>query len=131
MVRKKETENILDMVPHRAYEWEEDEKKGIVIVKMPRFRSRLGKRFCSLIKKDQTYNVKLDDKNSFIWKLCDGKRSVGEIAKSVLDRYGDEAEPIYQRVGELFHIMESNRLITYKKKKDDLGVAGGQQNGDD
>jgi hypothetical protein len=131
VARKKETKNILDMVPHRIYEWEEDEKKGIVIVKMPRFRSRLGKKFCSAIKKDQTYNVKLDEKNSFIWKLCDGKRSVREISESVLDKYGDDVEPVYQRVGELFHIMESNRLITYKKKKNDLGNAGGSEDGDD
>jgi hypothetical protein len=131
VVRKKETKNILDMVPQRAYEWEEDEKKGIVIVKMPRFKSRLGKKFCSTIKKDQTYNVKLDEKNSFIWKLCDGKRSVKEIAKSVLDKYEEDVEPVYQRVGELFNIMESNGLITYKKKKDDLGDAGGRLDGDD
>jgi hypothetical protein len=131
VARKKGTEIILDMVPQRAYEWEEDEKKGIVIVKIPRFRSRLGKKFCSLIKKDQTYNLKLDEKNSYIWKLCDGKRSVKEIAKSLLDKYRDDVEPVYQRVGELFHIMESNRLITYKKKKDDLGDAGGRQDGDD
>jgi hypothetical protein len=131
VARKKETKNILDMVPQRSFDWEEDEKKGTVIVKMPRFRSRLGKKFCSLIKKDQTYNVKLDEKNSFIWKLCDGKRSVREIAKSVFDKYGEEVEPLYQRIGELFHIMESNRLITYKKKKDDLGDAGGRQDGDD
>ncbi len=125
MAREKETKNILDMLPKRAYDWEEDEKKGTIIVKVPRFRTRLGKKFCSLIKKEQTYNVKLDDKNSFIWKLCDGKRSVREIAKSVLEKYGDEVQPVYQRVGELFNIMESNGLITYYRKKDDLGDAGG------
>jgi hypothetical protein len=131
MTRKKEAENILDKVPQRMHEWEEDEEKGTVIVKLPRFRSRLGKKFCSLIKKEQTYNVKLDEKNSYVWKLCDGKRKVREIAESLLEKYGDEVKPVNERVGELFHIMESNRLITYKNKKDDLGDAGGIKNGDD
>ncbi|UCG69267.1 MAG: PqqD family protein [Thermoplasmata archaeon] len=127
MRRQKETPNILDMIPVRKYQWVE---KDTVSVKVPRFRSRLGKKFCALLKKEPTYNVNLDKHCSFVWKLCDGKRTVREIGKSLSEKYGDEVEPVNQRLGELFHIMEANKLIMYKKVNNDSSKVGDLDNGD-
>ncbi|UCE36243.1 MAG: PqqD family protein [Thermoplasmata archaeon] len=128
MAGKKETKNILDMIPIRVYEWEE---KETVSVKVPRFRSRLGQRFCSLIKKEPTYSVNLDKYGSFVWKLCDGKRTVREIGKALLNEYGEEVDPVYERVGELFNIMEANKLISYKMNNGDSDNTGGEPDGTD
>ena len=114
MAKKKETKNILDMIPVRAYEWEEDD---IVKVKVPRFRGRLGQNFCRLIKKEQTYFVKLDKYGSEAWKLFDGKRTVREVGSILKERHGEDIEPVYERLGELLNIMEANGLITYKRNE--------------
>ncbi len=128
MARKKEAQNILDMIPVRSYEWEEKEN---VIVKVPRFRSRLGQKFCKLIKKDRTYNVNLDKYGSEAWKMCDGKRTVRAIGKALKEKFGEEIDPVYERMGEFFNIMEANRLITYKKMNLISGDVEGADNGVD
>jgi len=88
MGRKKETRNILDMIPLRSYEWEE--KEGTVSIKVPKFRSKL---------------------------LCDGKRTVRDIGNSLKEKFREDVEPVYERIAELFNIMEANRLISYKRNK--------------
>jgi hypothetical protein len=115
MGRKKETRNILDMIPLRSYEWEE--KEGTISIKVPKFRSKLGDKFCSLIKKERTYKVNLDKYGSYAWKLCDGKRTVREIGNSLKEKFGEDVEPVNERVAELFNIMEANRLISYKRNE--------------
>lgn len=128
MARKKVTQNILDMIPIRAHEWEE---KDTVSVKVPRFRSKLGQKFCGLIKKEPTYRVNLDKYGSYVWKLCDGERTVRAIGKALSEKYGKEVEPVFERLGELFHIMEANKLITYKRVNNDSLQTGGSKDGSD
>jgi hypothetical protein len=129
MGKEKEEKNILDLIPVRSYEWEEDE---IVYVKVPRFRSTLGQKFCELIKKkDTTYNVKLDKYGSLAWKLIDGKKTVRKIGKALSAEFKDEVEPVFQRVAELFNIMEANKLITYKKNENNSDNEGRVKNGTD
>lgn len=128
MAKKKARKNVLDLIPKREYEWEENET---VSVKVPRFRSGLGQRFCRLIKKDPTYNVNLDKYGSFVWKMCDGKRTVRVIGKALKEKFKEEVEPVYERVGELFHIMEANKLITYKRRENNSCEDKGAENGTD
>lgn len=116
MKKKTEAINVLDMIPVRILEWEE---KETVIVKAPRFKSYLGKKFGKLVKKEPTYNINLDKVGSVAWKLCDGERTVRAIGKALLEKFGEEVEPMSERVAELFNIMEANKLITYKRKDSD------------
>ena len=115
MAREKETRNVLDMIPEREHEWEEKKDKGTVTLKMPRFKSRVGRWFCRQIKKEPTVNVNLDKYGSEAWKLCDGERTVRAIGKALSEKFGKDVEPINERIAELFNIMEANKLITYKR----------------
>jgi hypothetical protein len=117
MAREKQDKNLLDMIPARVYEWEEREDN--VRVKVPRFKSRLGMRFCKWLKKSPTYDVKLDKYGSEAWKLCNGINDVGTIAECLLQKFGEDVQPAYDRVAKLISIMEINGLITYKNVKDD------------
>ncbi len=110
--KKKEAENVLSMIPVRVYEWDENK---IVTVKVPRFRSKVGQRFCRLIKKDATYNVNQDKYSSAAWKLCDGERTVGAIGKALREQFEEDVDPINERIAVLFDIMEANGLIRYNK----------------
>lgn len=126
MAKKKDVKNILDMVPIRCYKWEEKEHVSVFV---PRFRSKLGQKFCSLIKKDPNYKVNLDDRSSDAWKLCDGKKTVREIAVELEKKYKEKVEPANVRVAELFDILEANRLIRYKNPKNHSDYAEGAENG--
>lgn len=117
MGRTEQNKNVLDMIPVRLHEWEEGE--DAVIIKVPRFKSRFGMRFCRWLKKTPMINVKPDRHSSEAWRLCDGKNTVRSIADSLSVKFGDEVEPAYERVSELMGIMEMNGLITYKNVKDD------------
>jgi len=123
MTHQEEQENLLDKIPVRNHKWEEEsEKEGgdpIVKIKIPRFKSKVGKKFCKWIKKSQTYGVKLDRRGSMAWRLCDGKNTVRFIAERLQEKFGEEVEPAHERVAELLAIMELNGLITYKNVKDD------------
>ena len=122
MVKKKEPQNILNMIPIRKCEWEEND---IIKVKMPRFKRRIGKRFCKLLKKENSYIINLDKRGSEAWKLCDGKKTVKNIADELKEKFEEEVEPAYERVAELMNIMEGNGLITYKKVKNNSLKKGG------
>ena len=117
MARRKQNKNVLDMIPVRLHEWEEGD--DAVSIKVPRFKSRLGMRFCRWLKKIPTINVNPDKHSSEAWRLCDGKNTVRFIAQSLHEKFGEEVEPPYERVSELMSIMELNGLITYKNVKDD------------
>jgi len=40
---------------------------------------------------------------------------VREIGNSLKEKFGEDVEPVNERVAELFNIMEANRLISYKR----------------
>lgn len=128
MAKKKDKRNILDMIPVRNYKWEEGET---VTVLVPRFRNRLGQKFCRLIKKDPNFKVKLDDRSSDAWKLSDGKRTVLDIAKELEKKYKERVEPANIRVAELFNILEANKLIRYNNLKNHSYNAEGAENDSD
>jgi hypothetical protein len=128
MARKKKIKNILNMIPVRNYEWEEKEKVSVLV---PRFRSKIGQKFCKMIKKETTYKVNLDDCSSDAWRLCNGKRTVLEIAKELEKKYKEKVEPANLRVAELFNILEANKLIRYKNLKSHSDYAEGVENGPD
>lgn len=117
MVKETDIMNLLEFIPIRMYEWKE---KDLITVKVPRFRSKLGRKFCALIKKEFTFNVSLDRYSSYAWKLCDGKRTVREIGDLLKQEFGEEVEPVYERLGELLRIMETNRLITLKRHENNV-----------
>jgi hypothetical protein len=126
MVKKKNAKNILNMVPIRCYEWEEKEQVSVLV---PRFRSKIGQKFCRLVKKDLNYKVNLDERSSDAWKLCDGKRTVGDIAIELEKKYKEKVKPANVRVAELFNILESNRLIRYKNPENHSDSGKGMENG--
>jgi hypothetical protein len=72
-------------------------ESGEVIVEMENkgFTNRVAQKF---FKKPAVSKITLEGMGSFIWTCIDGKRSVFDIGGLVHDKYGDEAEPLYERL---------------------------------
>ena len=83
-------------------------ESGEVIVEMENkgFTNRLAQKF---FKRPSVSKITLEGMGSFIWTCIDGKRSVFDIGALVHDKFGDEAEPLYER------------LSVYMKQLDQVG----------
>ena len=107
-------ENYLDKIPKRseAYSWYKDEN-GIVTIEVQNtgIFNRIAQKF---FKKPPVTKVHLDENGSFIWPLMDGEMTVSQIADEVLEHFGEEANPLYERLIKYLTILESYKFISFK-----------------
>ena len=104
--------NLLEMKPIRNYEWLMEEDR--VIIRIPKFRSRLGKKLAAKMK-EPNYRVKLDDHGSLVWHLCDGKTKVAKIEEEMRTKFVEE-EKIRERLVQFLGSLEKNGLIRYEEE---------------
>ena len=64
--------------------------------------------------KPKTSFVHLDKIGSFVWPLIDGEKNIIELGELVSKKFGDEAEPLYERLAKFFQILESYNFIIFK-----------------
>ena len=110
--RKRADINLLDLVPRRTAEHEIDGER-IVTVLMPRFKNRLLKRLLVPRYRSPHIKIKLDEIGSETWLLCDGRRTVGEIAALMRERFGERIEPCHDRLALFFKQLERAEFIRY------------------
>lgn len=113
----KNKKNFMDFIPvgNPLYTWDAD-KKGIITVHVVNkgFYNWLAQK---LFKKPCISHIALDEYGSFVWQQMDGKRNVFEISKLVEEKFGDEAEPIVERLVKYIQILYQNKFIGYVKEK--------------
>lgn len=114
---KKKKENFLDFIPiyNPKNTWDED-KKGIVTVHVINngFYNWIAQR---VFNKPKVSHIKLDEYGSFIWRQMDGLKTVFEISKLVKSEFGDQAEPLMDRLVKYFQILYDNKFIGYVKRR--------------
>lgn len=110
----KRKENYLELKPLRSEKisWSSDEGKVTLEIENKGFWNRL---FQKILKKPKISYIHLDEMGSFIWPLLDGEKSVSQIGQEVGNRFGDKANPLYERLVQYFGILESYNFITMNK----------------
>lgn len=84
-------EDFLKLKPVRKdFFWLEE--NGKVQIRVPKFRSKIGRKFCKMLGKDPEFVVNLDEKGTIVWKLCDGNHTVEEILKELERNFPKEEE---------------------------------------
>jgi hypothetical protein len=111
--------NLLDLVPRRTAEHEID-GEGVVTVLMQRFRNRYLERFFVPRFRSKYIRIKLDEIGSAAWLLCDGRRSVGEIASLMREKFTERIEPCNDRLAIFFGHLERARFIDYANLEERL-----------
>lgn len=114
-MKKKNTlsENYLDKIPVRSphLKWTSDESGKVTLeIKNTGFFNRIAQK---LFKKPEISYVHLDKTGSFIWPLIDGKTDILSLGEALRKEFGDEAEPLYERLSEFFRILASYNFITF------------------
>ncbi len=59
--------------------------------------------------------IELDEVGAYIWELCDGRRNVSEIGRALKARFGDEVEPLYERLIVFLLELGKRYLIEFKR----------------
>ncbi|MCX6662295.1 MAG: PqqD family protein [Euryarchaeota archaeon] len=83
--------------------------EGLVTLTVPKFTGKVGKSFCSVLKRENTFEAHLDRLGSSIWNQCDGATLVKDILVVVIKQFPDEKN-IDQR---LFLFLQQLRALNY------------------
>jgi hypothetical protein len=102
-------EEFLQYTPLRMnYEWYIDDQ-DLVHIKVPKFTSSIGKKFCTLLRREQIMIANMDEIGSLVWKQCDGKTTV----KSILEKL-EKAFPNYTDIDQrLFLFIQQMGQLGY------------------
>ena len=104
-------DEFLRYVPKRTeLEWKVN-SEGLVEMKVPKFKSNLGKNFCKIVRKDEVFTAKMDKLGSQVWQQCDGKKTVKQILAKVKKEFPKE-ENIDQRLFLFLQQLQSLNYIT-------------------
>lgn len=119
-MKKKVKKNYLDFVPicNPSYTWDLD-KKGNVVVHMEN-KGLYNWIAQKVFKRPRFSHITLDNFGSFAWQQMDGVKTVFTIADAVKNHFGDEAEPLYERITRFYQTLYQNKFIGYvtpKKKR--------------
>ena len=79
---------------------------------VPKFTGNLGKSFCKVLKRTNTFEAHLDSLGSVIWKQCDGTRSVKEILVILTKEFPDEKD-IDQRLYLFIQQLKALHYLDY------------------
>ena len=111
---KKNAGNYLDRIPARSEKirWSSDEA-GIVTLDIENkgFFNLIAQKF---FKKPRISHVHLDKMGSFVWPILDGEKDITAIGILVKEHFGEEAEPLYERLAKYFQILDSYSFVEWK-----------------
>lgn len=102
--------NLLDLIPRRLVEHETD-GEGRAVLLIPKFRGRVLGPFLQPRLKRPFQRLNLDEFGSFVWGKCDGRATVGSIAKALRAKFGDTVEPAEERLATFIGQLTRGRLI--------------------
>lgn len=111
MKKRNKGVNYLDLVPKvkNHLKWKTKDNGTVVIIRENRGPANKIANF--LFGTPKETKVSLDEYGNFIWHLIDGKNSVYIIALKVKEKYGDKAEPLYDRICQYFRALEVNDFV--------------------
>ncbi len=109
------SKNYLDKIPVRpeSISWNMDEK-GIVTLEIENkgWANLLAQK---LFKRPKVSYVHLDEMGSFLWPILEGELSITELGKKVEERFGEAANPLYERLARYFQILDSYHFVKWIK----------------
>jgi len=108
-----EESNPLDMVfaVNDKLDYEVDDRQLVtVLVHQDHWIQRIARRLRLRI--PDTRKIRLDEYCSYVLLCLDGKRTVKEVGELMVEKFGDQANPVYERLFIfLNHIEKTERYI--------------------
>lgn len=111
---KNKSENYLERCPvySENLNWTTDDDQ-IVTLSMEN-KGLFNKIAQVIFKKPKISYIHLDEMGSFVWLVIDGKRNIEQIGILVKEHFGEDAEPLYERLAKYFQMLSTYNFITWK-----------------
>ncbi len=119
-VEEKQPRNLYDLMPQRLVQFEKDEKDRVTLL-VPKFRKGFMARWLQPRLRRPAFRIKLDDYGSFVWLRCDGKTDVRTIGEQMKSQWGEDAEPIFDRIERFLQQLEHSEFIKFADQPDVKG----------
>jgi hypothetical protein len=111
--------NLLDFRPRQLRAWEMGKDGGVQVL-VPKFHHPFLAKWLMPRLRSPYIRVKLDALGSFVWKQCDGKTTVAEIADRMREEFGGSLGSVEERVGRFLTVLRKSDLV--KLDNDDVEV---------
>ena len=99
--------------PRRLLDWREDDGRCVLL--RPRLgTSRVG-RWLAGLAGDRYYRIRLDEVGTLVWKACDGRTSLADIARSMRFAFGARVEPADERLARFVRRLLKGRMIAVEE----------------
>lgn len=108
-------DNYLELIPVKNDKFNSrisEESIVSIIIKRDGFVDKLVRPFA---KTPKEMVIDLDRIGSFIWNTIDGKKDIEEISRLVENHFGEEIQPLIQRLGKYINLLRNNSFITLEK----------------
>ena len=109
--KKRQTINLLELKPLQLAAWEVADN-GSVVVLAPRFRNEFAVKWIVPHLRSPDIRIQLDRLGSFVWKRCDGRTTVEEIADTMQTEFGDTTHSLHDRLRRFLLTLEKSELVT-------------------
>lgn len=119
MKKQPEPVNLFDLRPRKLVGWEPGEN-DLVVVLVPKFRNRFAIKWIMPRLRKPLVRVKLDKIGSFVWKHCDGNTTVAEIADRTKTKFGEEVEPVDERVSAFMVKLMRSDLLSVREQESNV-----------
>jgi len=94
----------------RCVAWEENSEKKISLI-APKFRRHWMRKLIIWLNFKPDFHIHLDDFGSFIWLACDGKQDCHAIGIAFKTHFGNDVEPVFDRLGVFIRFLVSRGLL--------------------
>lgn len=106
----KEKINLLKAIPCRSEHITTEREGETIVLSFPRFKYSWMQRFLVPKGMSKELHVHLEEHGTAVWKLIDGKRTVGEIIERLADHF--QNEPGYEsRISAYLYQMQKDGFI--------------------
>ena len=107
--------NMLDLVPRARVSSHWDEENERIVLEVPRFREPvIGPWIQRLLPAHRKhFLVPLEDRGTLMWKLLDGRRTVGALAREVQQAFPEDREQVPERVSQYMVGLYQNKFIEF------------------
>ena len=112
-MEQKTEQNLLDLIPERMRDYETQET-GLISIIQPKFQNKFFMKYLAPRLKKPFFKVHLDEFGSKVWELCDGTKSIEQIGQILYKNYGEQVEPVYERLGTFFQYLYRLKFIRYQ-----------------
>jgi hypothetical protein len=111
---QKQQDNFLLYIPIKNHNnWMQKENVVYLVFK----HDRLIERFAAwLTKKPTVRDIRLDKLGTRVWQLIDGTRSVYAIGQMLQQEYGQDCDPVYQRLIVYLRYLSNRGWIKFQLK---------------